>query len=48
MANQLEADQGIIPHIPQQDNEQVAIGDDTDGEEERSMVELVCAQQSTS
>ena len=36
MANELEADQGNIPYIPPRDDEQVAIGDDTDGEEHRT------------
>ena len=38
MANELEADHGNIPHIPQQDDEQVAIEDGTDGEEEEIYV----------
>ena len=33
--------------MPQQDDKQVAIGDDTDGEGEKRLVEIVCAQQFT-
>ena len=39
---------GTIPHKPLQDYEQVAIGDDKNDEEERSLVEMMCTQQSTS
>ena len=49
MANVLEDDEGNhSPHIPQQDDEQVAIRDDTDGEEDIRLVLMVCTHQSMS
>ena len=38
---------GNIPHIPQQDDEQVTFGDDTDDDEERRLVKMVCTQPRT-